>query len=263
MAGAAPETHNPAPDTDDPAWYADDGLWVDFAPAMFSGARADSVAELVATARLLDLPAGSRVLDLCCGPGLFVVPLARRGHKVTGVDLSAAMLERAGAALARAGAEADLVRADMLDYADPGAFDVILNLYTSFGYFADAADNLRVLRNAHRSLAPGGRLLVDVMGKEVLAGWIGRPQAVDLPDGSYVVQRDTVLDSWRRLRTDWTLVRGDTARTASIHSFLYSAAELHDLFVAAGFTDVECFGDFDGGPYDQHSRRLIVQGRVE
>ncbi|GAA2238820.1 class I SAM-dependent methyltransferase [Streptomyces amakusaensis] len=243
-------------------WYADDGLWVDFAPAMFSGDRADTVAALVRDKALLDFPAGSRVLDLCCGPGLFLVPLAERGYRVTGVDLSPAMLERAREACDRAGAEVELIRADMLDYTEPGGYDVILNVFTSFGYFTDPADNLQVLRNARRSLAPGGRLLVDVMGKEVLAGWIGRPQAVDLPDGSYVVQRDTVLDSWRRLRTDWTLVRGDTARTSTIHSFLYSAAELHDLFVEAGFTDVEIFGDFDGGPYDHHSRRLIVQGRT-
>ncbi|MFJ6572305.1 class I SAM-dependent methyltransferase [Streptomyces sp. NPDC091292] len=229
---------------------------------MFSGARAESVAALVRDASLLDFPAGSRVLDLCCGPGLFLVPLAERGHQVTGVDLSPAMLEAARAACDRAGTSVRLVRADMLDHIEPGAYDVILNLFTSFGYFADPADNLQVLRNARRSLAPGGHLLVDVMGKEVLAGWIGRPQAVDLPDGAYVVQRDTVLDSWRRLRTDWTLVRGTTARTASIHSFLYSAAELHDLFVAAGFTDVTCFGDFDGGPYDQHARRLVVRGRA-
>lgn len=241
-------------------WYDDDSLWVDFAPAMFSGARAETVAELVRTAPLLDFPPGSRILDLCCGPGLFLVPLAARGHHVTGVDLSPAMLERAEAACREAAADVTLVREDMLTYAAPESYDVILNVFTSFGYFEDADDNAQVLHNAWRSLAPGGRLLVDVMGKEVLAGWIGRPQAVDLPDGSYVVQRDTVLDSWRRLRTDWTLVRGESARTASIKSFLYSAAELHDLFVAAGFADVECFGDFDGGPYDQSSRRLIVRG---
>ncbi|GFM95844.1 hypothetical protein Sfulv_06550 [Streptomyces fulvorobeus] len=149
----------------------------------------------------------------------------------------------------------------MLTYTAPGAFDVVLNLYTSFGYFDDPEDNLRVLRNAWESLAPGGQLLVDVMGKEVLAGWIGRPQAVDLPDGSYVVQRDTVLDSWRRLRTDWTLVHGDSARTASLTSWLYSADELQTLFEKAGFTGVDCFGGFDGAGYDHRSQRLIVRGR--
>ncbi|MEU5162020.1 class I SAM-dependent methyltransferase [Streptomyces sp. NPDC020875] len=254
---------------------------------MFSDRRAGTAAGLVRDSPLFDFPAGSRVLDLCCGPGLFLGPLARRGYRVTGVDLSAPMLARARTACAAPTGTAtdpsdltdpsdpsdpaadgdtthpvELVRADMLDFVRPGAYDVVLSLFTSFGYFADPADNLRVLRNARRSLAPGGRLLVDVMGKEVLAGWIGRPQAVDLPDGSYVVQRDTVLDGWRRLRTDWTLVRGDTARTAALHSFLYSGAELHDLFVTAGFTGVECYGDFDGGPYDQHARRLIVVGHA-
>ncbi|MFE7122740.1 class I SAM-dependent methyltransferase [Streptomyces sp. NPDC057617] len=241
-------------------WYEDDSLWSDFAPTMFSQDRAEQVAGIVADSPLLDFGPGARVLDLCCGPGLFLVPLARRGYTVTGVDLNPSMLERAETACAEAGADVRLVKADMLDYVEPGSFDAVLNVFTSFGYFDDPDDNLRVLRNARESLASGGRLLVDVMGKEVLAGWIGRPQAVDLPDGSYVVQRDTVLDSWRRLRTDWTLVRGSTARTASISSFLYSAAELHDLFVTAGFTDVECFGGFDGSGYGPGSRRLIVRG---
>ncbi|WP_030329708.1 class I SAM-dependent methyltransferase [Streptomyces sp. NRRL B-1381] len=242
-------------------WYEDDALWSDFAPTMFPPARAESAAALVDGSPLLDFPPGTRVLDLCCGPGLFVVPLAARGYEVTGVDLSPSMLERARAACDAVGAKARLERADMLTYREPEAFDVVLNVFTSFGYFEAAEDNLRVLRNARESLAPGGRLLVDVMGKEVLAGWIGRPKAVDLPDGCYVVQRDTVLDSWRRLRTDWTLVRGTTARTASITSWLYSAAELHALFEEAGFTDVECFGGFDASGYDQDSDRLVVRGR--
>jgi SAM-dependent methyltransferase len=241
-------------------WFADDGLWSDFAPVMFSDARAADIAELVRSSPLLSFSPGTRVLDLCCGPGLFLVPLARCKYVVTGVDLSASMLDRARSACVEAGVDVRLVEADMRHYVAPGAYDVILNMFTSFGYFDDPEENTQVLRNAWESLAEGGRLLVDVMGKEVLAGWIGRPQSVELPDGSFVVQRDTVLDSWRRLRTDWTLVRGATARTVSIRSFLYSAAELHDLFVAAGFVDVRCFGGFAGEPYDHRSRRLIVQG---
>lgn len=69
-------------------WYEDDALWSDFASTMFPPARAESAAALVASSPLLDFPPGSRVLDLCCGPGLFVVPLAARGYAVTGVDLS-------------------------------------------------------------------------------------------------------------------------------------------------------------------------------
>lgn len=130
----------------------------------------------------------------------------------------------------------------MLDYVRPGAFDLVLNLYTSFGYSAEPEHNLQVLRNAHTSLAPGGRLLVDILGKEVLASWVGRPQVVELEE-SRVFQRDTILDDWTRLSTDWTLVRGAVAHEASISSFLYSGAELRALFETVGFTEVQCFGD--------------------
>jgi SAM-dependent methyltransferase len=241
-------------------WYEDDGFWSDFSETMFSERRRAETAAVVAQSPLLEFPAGSRVLDLCCGPGLYLVPLAGRGYSVTGVDLSPVMLKQARAACEESGVEVRLVQADMLTHVEPESYDVVLNVFTSFGYFDDAADNERVLRNAHDSLVPGGELLIDVMGKEVLAGWIGRPKLVELDGGAYVVQRDTILDSWSRLRTDWTLVRDGVAREASITSFLYSAAELRALFEAAGFTEVRCYGDFDGGAYDNHAQRLIVRG---
>jgi SAM-dependent methyltransferase len=241
------------------SWYEDDDLWVGFAEVMFPPRRAAEAERLVATSPLLEVVPGERVLDLACGPATHIVPLARRGAVVTGVDLSEAMLARARDACAEAEVEARLVRADMREHVEPEAYDLVINMYTSFGYFTDPGENLAVLRNAHASLAAGGRLLVDVLGKEVFAGWVGRPQAVDVGGGT-VFMRDTVLDDWTRLRSDWTWVRGDEVRRTSLHSTLYSAAELRMLFEEAGFTDVECFGDFDRSPYDNHARRLIVQG---
>lgn len=240
-------------------WFADDDLWVGFADVMFPRRREAEATELVDTSPLLKVTSGTRVLDLACGPGVHVVPLARAGAEVTGVDLSAAMLERASVACDRAEVAARLVQANMLEFVEPAAYDLVINMYTSFGYFTDPGDNLTVLRNIHASLAPGGAVVIDLLGKEVLAGWVGRPQAVDV-DGGTVFMRDTILEDWTRLRTDWTLVRGDTVRQAAIECVLYSAAELKALFAQAGFVDVECFGGFDAGPYDNHASRLIVRG---
>ena len=241
-------------------WFEDEDLWVEFAEVMFPQRREAEAAELVAASPLLKVSTGMRVLDLACGPAVHVVPLARACAEVTGVDLSPAMLARARAACDRAGVSARLVHANMLEYTAPGAFDLVINMYTSFGYFTDPGDNLTVLRNIHASLAPGGAAVVDLLGKEVLAGWVGRPQAVDVPGGGTVFMRDTILSDWTRLRTDWTLVRGGTVREKSILSHLYSAAELRTLFEEAGFVDVACFGGFDASPYDNHARRLIVRG---
>jgi SAM-dependent methyltransferase len=241
-------------------WFEDDDLWVGFAEVMFPERREAEAEELVATSPLLKVATGMRVLDLACGPATHVVPLARAGAEVTGVDLSPAMLARAGAACDRAGVTARLVAANMLDFVAPDAFDLVINMYTSFGYFTDPGDNLTVLRNIHASLAPGGAVVIDLLGKEVLASWVGRPQALDVDGGGTVFMRDTILDDWTRLRTDWTLVRGGTVRQASILSHVYSAAEIKALFAQVGFVDVACFGGFDASPYDNHASRLIVRG---
>lgn len=239
-------------------WYSNDGLWSGFGDVMFTSRREAEAAENVKSSPLLAFPAGARVLDLCCGPGLYLVPLAQLGYEVTGVDLNALMLERARAAVAASGVEVELVQADMIDFVRPGGFDAVVNMYASFGYFAEPEQNLQVLRNAHESLAPGGQLLVELFGKEFLAPRLA-PQVIDRPEGTVFV-RSTILDGWTRMRTDWTLVSDEVARTASLTSFVYSAAELRALFEQAEFRDVACFGGFDGRAYDNHSKKLIVRG---
>ncbi|OLR92513.1 class I SAM-dependent methyltransferase [Actinokineospora bangkokensis] len=242
-------------------WFEDDVLWSGFSEVVFSPARAARAATAVEESPLLRFPAGARVLDQCCGPAVFTVPLAAEGYRVTGIDLSPVMLSRAEKALADAGVEAELVQADMREFARAGAFDAIVNLYTSFGYFDDHEDNQRTLQNAYDSLAPGGVLVIDLMGKETYARWAGEAKAVPLPDGGKVFMHDQILDNWTRYRTDWTLVRGSEARYTHLLCWVYSGAELMAMFRQAGFTEVECFGDFDGSPYDNNADRLIVRGR--
>lgn len=244
-------------------WYEDEDRWIDFESVMFPELPGRVAEDTVAESPLLKVRPGMRVLDIACGPAAYVVALARRGAEVTGVDLSPAMLARARATCEEAGVTAWFVRADMREHVEPGAYDLVLSTHTSFGYFTQPGDNLTVLRNAYESLTPGGTLLVDVLGKEVVASRVGDRGVIDVaedPGGGTVYTRDTILDDWTRLETEWTLVRGGEAKRASILSFLYSAAELKALFETAGFTGVECFGDFDGSPYDNHARRLIVRG---
>ncbi|WP_097880158.1 class I SAM-dependent methyltransferase [Streptomyces sp. st140] len=241
-------------------WYEDLNLWSGFSAVLFSPERERRAAEVVTTSPLLAFPAGSRVLDQCCGVGVYTVPLAAQGYRTTGVDLHSELLERAAVVCADAKVEAALVQADAREYVAPGAFDIVLNMYTSFGYFEDPEENLQVLRNAHESLAPDGQLIVDLLSKETYASWVGPPKIVDIP-GGMVVMRDTILDDWTRYRTDWTMVRGNTAEHSSLTCYVYSARELRDMFQQVGFEEVECFGDWDGRPYDGGATRLIMRGK--
>ncbi|KAF0647939.1 MULTISPECIES: class I SAM-dependent methyltransferase [Streptomyces] len=238
--------------------FQDDDFWTEFHDFLFSEQRHAQAEQLLDTSPLLSFPAGARVLDLCCGPGVFTVPLARRGFDVTGVDLSPAMLERARKRTADAGAEVTYVRADARAYEAPGSFDVVLNMFTSFGYFEDPADNARVLRTMYTALRPGGTLVLDLAGKELLAGRVTPPKVVRRGD-DVLVQTDTVLDDWARLRSDWVLVRGGRVTRATLVWFVYSAVELRRMAQEAGFGRVEVFGGFDGRPYDENAERLVLR----
>ncbi|MFC8860357.1 class I SAM-dependent methyltransferase [[Kitasatospora] papulosa] len=238
--------------------FQDDGFWTEFHDFLFTGQRHTQAEELLDTSPLLSFHPGARVLDLCCGPGVFTVPLAGRGYDVTGVDTSPAMLERARKHSAEAGARITYVQADARTYEPPGGFDVVLNMFTSFGYFEDPADNTQVLRNMHTCLTPGGTLVLDLAGKELLARKVTPPKVVQRGD-DLLVQTDTVLDDWARLRSDWVLVRGDRVTRATLVWFVYSAVELRRMAQEAGFGRVEIFGGFDGRPYDQDAERLIVR----
>ncbi|MER5493506.1 class I SAM-dependent methyltransferase [Streptomyces sp. NPDC002490] len=238
--------------------FQDDDFWIEFYDFLFSRQRFAQGEELLSSSPLLDLPERSRVLDLCCGPGVFTVPLARRGHQVTGVDRSPALLERARERSAGEGVAARYVRSDVLEYSAPGEFDVVLNLFTSFGYFEDPEDNARVLRTMHASLTPGGTLLLDLAGKELLARRVTPPKVVRQGE-DLMVQTDTVLDDWARLRSDWVLVRGERVTRAALVWFVYSAVELRAMVAEAGFEGIEVFGGFDARPYDENAERLVLR----
>jgi SAM-dependent methyltransferase len=102
-------------------------------------------------------PPAARFLDLACGRGRHSIFIHQHGFDVTGLDLSAASI-----ADAQLSAEPGL-RFAVHDMRLPlrGQYDYILNLFTSFGYFADEQENLQVLQNVARSLAPGGTFVLD------------------------------------------------------------------------------------------------------
>jgi SAM-dependent methyltransferase len=140
----------------------------------------------------------------------------------------------------------------------PGEFDLVINLFASFGYFRDVEEDLTVLRNVFRSLAPGGFFVIDVMGKEIVARSF-TPSAVDKqPDGSVLVQTREITDGWYRIRSRWLLIRDRNVTEVHFDNALYSGRELADLLKKTGFEMVKLFGSLQGIPYDLKAQRLVA-----
>lgn len=242
-------------------WFEDDAFWAMFEPSMFGEERWQLAArEAAPLAKLLQLEPGASVLDLCCGPGRFSLELARRGFEVTGVDRTALYLAEARRRAKKEKLDAEFVRADMRQFARPRAFDACINMFTSFGYFENPADDLKVCGRVLRSLRPGGRFLIQTAGKEWLAHNF-QPTDWREEAGAFILEERKVAPGWTGLENRWVLIRKGRVREFRFFLRIYSGVELADLLRRAGFARVDLYGGLDGEPYDHTTRWLVAVGR--
>lgn len=207
---------------------------------------------------LLDVAPGIEILDLCCGIGRHSLELARRGYRVTGVDRTAAYLQTARDRADATGLSVEWVQADMREFVRPEAYAAALNVYTSFGYFEDPAEDRQVLENLLSSLKPGGRLLLDVMGKEVLARIFVPRDWQELPDGSLFLQQREVSRDWTWMENRWIVIKEGQRHEYAVNHRIYDGSGLRDLLLDVGFEAVRLHGDLGGAPYDRAARRLVA-----
>lgn len=245
-----------------PDWYENEKFWEQIIPLLFDEVRAGSASQQVHDiVRLLQLDQGARVLDLCCGPGRHSIALARRGFQVAGVDRTTNYLERARTEATNAGLQIEFVQQDMRGFRRPESFDAAINMLSSFGYFEDPGDDRRVVDNLYASLKPGGRLLMEMMGKEILARIYQERDWRELKPGTLLLEERKVLGGWESMESRWIFLEGSERQEFTVRLRLYSGAELSALFRQAGFSSVALYGGLDGRPYDQGAKRLVVTAR--
>ena len=231
-------------------WYEDEEFWREMYPYMFPPEKFSAAEEQVSQILSLAAVAGGPVLDLCCGPGRHAIEFARRGFRVIGVDGTNFLLNQAKERAAQSGQQVEWIHRNMREFVRPNTFRLIVNLWTSFGYFKNDTDDLRVLENVFESLQPGGVLVMDLFGKEIIGRGFSLTTSTELPDGSYVIERHKICDGWNRVANEWILIKEGQARSFRFEHTIYSGRELSDRLAGVGFTEVKLFGDFAGHPYD-------------
>ena len=240
------------------AWHEQDAFWEKWAPFIFQGHRwEDTPDEVTNIISLLGIGPGASILDLCCGPGRHSLELARRGFSVTGVDRTGAYLEEARKQAEVEVLTVEFVQDDMRSFCRPGTFDAAINMFTSFGYFEGVEDDRQVITNMHRSLKNGGVLLIDIMGKEVLARIFRQRNWRQLNDIT-VLQEHRVCRDWSWIENRWIMIKDGKREEYTVSHRIYSAVELATLLSSCGFAAVHVYGDLSGAPYDNQAKRLVV-----
>jgi len=239
-------------------WYEDDSFWETWGSVIFSEQHlARARGEIDGVISLLAIKPGIHILDLCCGVGRHSLELARRGFQVTGVDRTRSYLDRASKQAEAEGLKVEFVQDDMRNFCRPDAFDAVINMFTSFGYFEDPKDDKQVLGNVYRSLKSGGVFIMDTLGKEVLAR-VFTERNWEEEKGIFRLTEHKVSHNWGWMENRWIMFKDNKRIESKVTHRLYSAVELASLFAECGFRQINTYGDLSGSPYDHTARRLVM-----
>ncbi|MFT7836877.1 class I SAM-dependent methyltransferase [Saccharothrix sp. BKS2] len=207
----------------------------------------------------LGLAPGSLVLDVPCGSGRHSLELARRGHRVTGVDLSAEAIGHARRAAV--GLDVEFVHADMRDVPRDSGFDAVVCLGNSFGYLEP--DGLREFAAAlGGAVRPGGGLVVDFASaaESILPGYRAEPRTMRTGDITTVATSEYDV-AGSRVLSRYRFSRGDEQLDVTAIHHVYTVAQIIDLLAGNGFTDIGLFDGPGGEPYGIGSGRLLLTAR--
>ena len=197
--------------------------------------------------RVVGLSPGKRVLDLACGWGRLALPLARRGCRVLGVDVSH-VVRLGGEAALQEGLPVGFLRADLRHWPLRGSFDLVLLWAMSFGYLSEEED-LALLASAAGVLRPGGQLVLDLHHPP----WYRRyavGERVELVPGGILHDQGRWNEREHRFEVLSTLASGEgKVRARQFHSFReYLPGEVATLARKVGLRIVATYVDLRPDP---------------
>lgn len=200
-----------------------------------------TAAEVDQLETILGVGSGAALLDVGCGFGRHSIEFARRGHTVTGIDSSEAMIDAARTA-DESGTVRFLVRS-AVDFVPDQRFDGAICMFTTLGQIETGLDDNRALLGQVRaSLRPGARLVVEVPQREATVTALVGSEVFGGGDDRTEITRSFDPDTGC-ITESFSVTTAGTEHRFDLRYRLFSSAELAALLAAAGFVDVRMAAD--------------------
>ncbi len=210
------------------------------------------------------------VLDLGCGTGRMTLELARRGYDMTGVDLSAQMLDVARASAEREGLSDRMLwlMQDITEFELYGTVELAVSCLDTLNHLTERTELLRCLSLLHNYLVPDGLLLFDINGR--------RKFEEIYADNSYVMEEEGSLCVWQnsynpksrlcdfyitlfREEEDGRYARYDEVETER----MYTLRSVKSALKESGFELIGAYSDFDFTEATDASERIYITARCK
>jgi SAM-dependent methyltransferase len=225
--------------------------------------------------------AGGPVLEIGCGTGRVLIPIARAGVAIVGLDLSPSMLAVCRQNLATEPAEvqarAQLVEGDMRDFDLGRVFALVTIPFRPFQHLTAVEDQITCLTTIRRHLTPGGRLVLDLFNPSI--PFLADPARLDefgdepeiiMPDGRRVLRRARItardyFDQVQDAELIYYVTHPDGRQERLVHSFpmrYLFRFEVEHLLARCGFEVEALYADYDKSLYgSQYPGELIFVAR--
>jgi cyclopropane fatty-acyl-phospholipid synthase-like methyltransferase len=234
-------------------------FFADFQPVFGMISQKNTNAQVRFVIDRLDLRPGRKFLDCPCGNGRIALPLAKKGVRVTGVDVTQPYLDEAAAKARRRGLKVDLIRSDMRRINFTDEFDAGGNLWTSFGFFDRESDNLLAIKKMFRAIKPGGKFLLHLINRDWIMANYEQTDWFEIGDLKVLQRRE--FDSATSTESSvWHFIRNGKETSHQVSIRMYSYHELIAMFKAAGFVDIEGCSSVKGDPITRDCRMMFIIG---
>jgi len=214
---------------------------------------------------------GSPLLELACGSGRLLVPLARQGYELTGVDSSGSMLELAQEALEQAGvaAQCKLVQGNMSKLRLGQKFRLAFIALGSFGHICTRQEQRQTLAVVRDHLITGGKFILDISNEDArymehLSGQMLHQGTWQREDGTFLSHLVSPASSLTKHLLELTHFyeehrQGEAVQRTVIttHLYLFERNEVELLLEEAGFGITDVYGDYELSPFEHDSPRMI------
>lgn len=198
----------------------------------------------------------SSILDLACGAGRHSIIFAKKGFDVTGVDLSRKLLSIAKENCRNENLKIDFIRGDLRNFLTAKKFDLITNLFTSFGYFINDDDNYRIFQSAKEHLKNNGFFVFDYFNKQFLEKNLNSNSSENWND--LIINQNRKIIG-KRIVKQISITKNNHTKEFIESVRLFSSTELLEKLNEFGFTILKTFGNYKGEEFDiNNSERFIV-----
>ncbi len=236
-------------------WWND--FFAEFRPFFAHKSPKETNSEVKFYLKKLNLKKGKLFLDCPVGIGRIALPLAKKGIKITGIDIMPSYLGELSEKASKAKLSIKLFHQDMRKIDFENQFDAVGNLWTSFGYFEKDSDNMLVLKKLYKALKPGGKFVIQVINRD----WIMKnflSNNWDEVAGVKILEKREFFYDTSSCITEYLFIKDGVEKSLTSYIRMYSFHELKSMLEKVGFKNVVGYSSVKEEPISRDSREMFI-----